>query len=162
MLKAAGDQGIEWLCELCNAIIRERKIPIFKGKGDPLECGSYRAIKLLQHGMKVLERVLEKRIREQVKIDDMQYGFTPGKGTTDAIFIVRQLQEKFTSKRKTLNYAFVDLEKAYDGVPREIVRWALRKAGVEEWLVESVMCLCEGSKTAVQTDDGLMSRWDRH
>ena len=48
--------------------------------------------------MKVLERVLEKRIRERVKIDDMQFGFTPGKGTTDAIFIVRQLQEKFRSK----------------------------------------------------------------
>ena len=81
----------------------------------------------------------------------MQFGFTPGKGTTDAIFIVRQLQEKFRSKRKTLYYAFVDLEKAYDRVPREIVRWALRKAGVEEWLVESVMCLYEGAKTAVQT-----------
>ena len=96
------------MCELCYAIIREHKIPedwkqsillaIFKGKGDPLECGSYRAIKLLEHGMKVLERVLEKRIRERVKIDDMQFGFTPGKGTTDAIFIVRQLQEKFRSK----------------------------------------------------------------
>ena len=96
VLKAAGDQGIEWLCELCNAIIRQHKIPedwkqsillpIFKGKGDPL-CGCYRAKKLMEHGMKVLERVLEKR--EQVKIDDMQFGFTPGKGTTDAIFIVR-------------------------------------------------------------------------
>ena len=125
MLKAAGDQGIEWLCELCNAIIRQHKIPedwkqsillpIFKGKGDPL-CGCYRAKKLMEHGMKVLERVLEKR--EQVKIDDMQFGFTPGKGTTDAIFIVRQLQEKFRSKRKTLYYAFLDLEKAYDRVRR--------------------------------------------
>ena len=102
MLKAAGDQDIEWLCELCNAIIVEREIPedwkqtillpIFKGKGAPLECGSYSAIKLLDPGMKVLERVLEKRIREQVNIDDMQFGFTPGKGTTDATFIVRQLQ----------------------------------------------------------------------
>jgi hypothetical protein len=60
--------------------------------------------------MKVLERVLEKRIRKRVKIDDMQFGFTPGKGTTDAIFVVRQLQEKFRSKRQTLYYAFVDLE----------------------------------------------------
>ena len=67
-------------------------MPIFKGKGAPLECGSYSAIKLLDPGMKVLERVLEKRIREQVNIDDMQFGFTPGKGTTDATFIVRQLQ----------------------------------------------------------------------
>ena len=57
-------------------------------------CGSYRAIKLLEQPMKVLERVLEKRIRCQVSIDNMRFGFMPGKGTTDAIFIMRQVQEK--------------------------------------------------------------------
>ena len=36
-----------------------------------MECGSYRAVKLLEHGMKVLEGVLEKRLRQKVKIDDM-------------------------------------------------------------------------------------------
>ena len=46
-------------------------IPIFKGKGDPMECGSYRAVKLLEHGMKVLEGVLEKRLRWKMEIDDM-------------------------------------------------------------------------------------------
>ena len=47
-------------------------MPVYKGKCDPLVCGSYRAIKLLEQPMKVLERVLEKRIRWQVTIDDMQ------------------------------------------------------------------------------------------
>ena len=61
-------------------------LPVFKGKGDPMECGSYRAIKLLEHAMKVTERVLERRIREKVNTDDMQFGFRPGKRTTDAIF----------------------------------------------------------------------------
>ena len=45
-------------------------------------------IKLLEQPMKVLERVLEKRIRCQVSIDNMQFRFMPGKGTTDAIFIM--------------------------------------------------------------------------
>ena len=57
----------------------------------------------------------------------MQFGFMPGKGTTDAIFIMRQVQEKHQAKKKKLYYAFVDLEKAFDRVPREVVRWALRK-----------------------------------
>jgi len=59
-----------------------------------MECGFYRAIKLPEHAMKVIERVFELRIREKVKIDAMQFGFMPGKGTTDAIFTVRQMREK--------------------------------------------------------------------
>ena len=43
-------------------------------------------IKLLEHAMKVIECVFERRIKEKVKIDAMQFGFMPGKGTTDAIF----------------------------------------------------------------------------
>ena len=39
-------------------------VPVYTGKGDPLVCGSYRAIKLLERSaMMVLERVLEKRVR---------------------------------------------------------------------------------------------------
>ena len=57
----------------------------------------------------------------------MQFGFVPGKGTVDAIFMVRQLQKKFLEKRKDLFFAFVDLEKAFDRVPREVDRWALRQ-----------------------------------
>ena len=64
---------------------------VYKGKGDALECGSYRGIKLLDQVMKVLERVIEKRLRDKVQIDKMQFGFRPGRGTTDAIFIVRQM-----------------------------------------------------------------------
>ena len=104
--------------------------------------------------MKVLERVLEKRIRKKVKIDEMQFGFMPGRGTTDAIFILRQLQEKYREKRKKLYFGFVDLEKAFDRVPREVVRWALRKLGVDEWLVRAVMAMYERARTVVRTRDG--------
>ena len=68
-------------------------LPIYKGKGDPMQCGSYRGIKLLEHAMKVVERFFEHRIRQQIVIDDMQFGFMKGKGTTDAIFMARQMQD---------------------------------------------------------------------
>ena len=88
--------------------------------------------------MKVFERVIEARLRRRVQIDNMQFGFSPGKGTMDAIFIVRQLQEKYLAKKKDLWMAFVDLEKAFDRVPREVLWWALREVGVEEWLIKRV------------------------
>ena len=34
-------------------------------------------------------------------IDNMQFVFMPGKGTTDAIFIMRQVQEKHQTKKKS-------------------------------------------------------------
>ena len=62
----------------------------------------------------------------------MQFGFMTGKGTTDAIFIVRQLHEKYLASKKDLWMAFIDLEKAFDRVPREVVWWTLRALGVDE------------------------------
>ena len=49
--------------------------------------------------------------------------------------------------------AFVDLEKAFDRVPREVVWWALRHLGVEEWLVTVIRAMYEGATTAVKMKD---------
>jgi len=85
------------ILDLCNGIVKEGCIPedgkssmvlpIYKGKGDSMECGSYRGIKLLEHAMKVEERIFKNRIRQQINIDNKQFGFMKGKGTTDAIFM---------------------------------------------------------------------------
>jgi len=83
MIQATGDIGIQWILDLCNGILKEGSIPgdwkssevlpVYKGKGDPMECGSYKGIKLLKHAMKVVERIFEYRIRQQIEIeiDDM-------------------------------------------------------------------------------------------
>jgi len=97
MIQSTGNIGTQRILDLCNGIVKEGCIPedwkscmvlpIYKGKGDPMECGSYRGIKLLEHAMKVVERIFEDRIRQQINIDDMQFGFVKGKGTTDAILL---------------------------------------------------------------------------
>jgi len=74
-----------------------------------------------------------------------------GKGTTDAIFMARQMQENFRVKGKKLFFGFVDLENAFDRVPREVISWAMRKLGVDEWLVSAVMSMYIGAKTVIRT-----------
>ena len=67
-------------------------IPIYKNKGDIMNCGNYRG--LMCHSMKLYERVHENRLRNIVNISEEQFGFVKGESTTDAIFALRQLQER--------------------------------------------------------------------
>ena len=137
MIQAAGDMGPTMICGL--TIICDGKVPsdweqsfivcLYKGKGDALERGNYRGLKLTEQVMKILERIVDGLIRQLVSIVDSQFGFVPGRGTTDAIFVVRQLQEKYLAANKRLYMAFVDLVKAFDQVPRKVIWWALRKLG---------------------------------
>ena len=124
MLKPVGEAGAVEVRDLIEDIISEGCIPtdwqesfivnLYKGKGDALNRGNYRGLKLIEQVMKVLERVVEGLVRQRVEIDEMQCGFMSGRSTTDAIFIVRQLQEKHLAANKPLYMAFVDLEKAFD------------------------------------------------
>ena len=129
-------------------------VNLYKGKGDALNRGNYRGLKLIEQVMKVLERVVEELIRQRVEIDEMQCGFMSGRGTTDAIFIVRQLQEKHLAANKPLYMAFVDLEKAFDRVPRDVIWWAMRKLGIDEWLVRLVQSMYKDVRSRVRVGDG--------
>ena len=64
-------------------------------------------------------------------------------------------KKKTRSKEENLHYVFVNLEKVFYRVPREVVRWALRKLGVDEWLIRIVMALYTEDCTVVKTDAGL-------
>ena len=116
--------------------------------------GNYRGLKLIEQVMKVLERVVEGLIRQRVEIDEMQCGFMSGRGTTDAIFIVCQLQEKHLAANKPLYMAFVDLEKAFDRVPWDVIWWAMHKLGTDEWLVRLVQSIYKGVRSRVRGGNG--------
>ena len=162
MLKASGFIGTKLVAELVNTMIRNCDIPsdweesfiinIYKGKGDALVRENYKGLKLLDHVMKGTERVVEVLIHERVAIADMQFSFMPGLGTTDAIFILRQMQEKHHAKNKKLYFAFVDLEKAFDRVQREVIWWAMRKLGVEEWIVLLVQAMYTNTRSRVRVN----------
>ena len=54
----------------------------------------------MSHTMKIWERIIDRRPGEEITIGDEQFAFMPGRGTTDAIFAVRQLMEKHREKQK--------------------------------------------------------------
>ena len=100
--------------------------------------------------MKIVERVLKRRIREFINIDSTQFGFVPGRGTTDALFVVRSMQEEYRDKKKKLYMCSVYIEKAFDRVPRKVTEWVMRKYGLPEVIVRAVMSLYHGAKTKVR------------
>ena len=75
----------------------------------------------MSHTLKILERIIDGRLREEVEIGREQLGFVRGRGATDGIFCLRQVMEKYREKQRPLHMVFIDLEKAYDKVPRQEV-----------------------------------------
>ena len=129
-------------------------------KGDALERGNYHSLKLTEQVMKVLERIVDGLIRQLVLINDSQFVFVPGRGTTDAIFVVRQLQEKYLAANKRLYMAFLDLEKAFDRVPRKVIWWVLRKLRVEEWIVRLVQGMYANVRSPVRVGEGYSEEFE--
>ncbi|KAK3508193.1 hypothetical protein QTP70_017067 [Hemibagrus guttatus] len=158
--KCLGEAAVEFLASLFNRVLESERIPeewrrsvlvpIFKNKGDVQSCSNYRGIKLMSHTMKLWERVVEARLRKVVEICEQQYGFMPRKSTTDAIFALRILMEKYRDGQRELHCVFVDLEKAYDRVPREELWYCMRKSGVAEKYVRVVQDMYERSRTVVR------------
>ena len=110
--------------------------------------------------MKLLETIVDGLIRRVVSIGDSQFGTVPGRGTTDAIFVVRQLQEKYLAVNKRLYMTFVDLEKAFDRVPQKVIWWALRKLGVEKWIVPLVQGIYAHAPSRVRVGKGFSQEFE--
>ncbi|KAK3510097.1 hypothetical protein QTP70_026828 [Hemibagrus guttatus] len=167
--KCLGEAAVEFLTSLFNRVLESEEmpeewrrsvlVPIFKNKGDVQSCSNYRGIKLMSHTMKLWERVVEARLRKVVEICEQQYGFMPRKSTTDAIFALRILMEKYRYGQRELHCVFVDLEKAYDRVPREELWYCMRKSGVAEKYVRVVQDMYERSRTVLSEEVRQESPW---
>jgi hypothetical protein len=163
IVKNLGDLGIDWMTTVLQDIQaggipaewrKSRITPLYKQKGDPLNCSNYRGIKLLSHCLKLWERVIEARLREMTTISKRQYGFQKGKSTTQPMFCLRMLQEKMREHQRDMHMVFVDLEKAYDTVPRELIWYCLRQRRVPEEYVKIIEDMYKNCKTTVVTSAG--------
>ncbi|GJN37212.1 hypothetical protein PR202_gb26170 [Eleusine coracana subsp. coracana] len=162
--RCLGARAIVWLTKLFNLIFRSNKmpeewrrsivVPIFKNKGDVQSCTNYRGIKLMSHTMKLWERIIEHRLRRVTSVTQNQFGFMPGRSTMEAIFLMRQLMERYREQKKDLHMVFIDLEKAYDKVPRSVMWWALEKHKVPTKYITLIKDMYRDARTCVRTCDG--------
>lgn len=172
MIKAAGPIGLQWLYRLLRCIWTRKCvpeewgkgiiIPIFK-KGDRKLCENYRGITLTSQVAKIMERILERRMREKVEgqLEEEQHGFRPGRSTVDLIFSMRQVMEKHWEYGKELVMTFLDITKAYDSVPREKVWEVMRRKGVGNQTIEILQAMYDKSFSCVQTEVG-RTEWFRN
>ena len=158
--KCLGEEGLEWLTELFNVILRTARmprewrfstvIPLYKNKGDIQDCNNYRGIKLLSHTMKLWERVIERRLRKNISISENQFGFMPSRSTTEVIYLLIRLMGLYRDRKVDLHLVFIDIEKAYDRVQRGVLWSCLEKKGVSSVYVRVIKDMYEGDMTKVR------------
>ena len=117
----------------------------------------HRGMKLLEHAFELYEKVLDGCLLEVIDIDKMQYGFMAGRGTANAVVVLRRPIKKFRNKNKKLFFIFVHLGKAFDWVPRKVICFVLRQKGVPEYLINMIKSLYKGCETAITVDGELSS-----
>ena len=161
VFEAGGMPLLKKLTELLNKIWKSGQVPqnfkdasivsLFK-KGKRSLCDNYRGISLLSVAGKILARVILRRLNDHVTdvvYSESQCGFRKGRGTTDMIFCLRQLQEKAREHKSPLYMAFIDLTKAFDTVPRSALWTVLEKLGVPPKMRNVIISLHEGMEAQV-------------
>ena len=128
-------------------------VSLYKNKGEKSDCSNYRGISLLSTAGKILARVLLDRITSTVAeevLPESQCGFRSGRGTTDMVFVLRQIQEKCREQNMGLYAAFIDLTKAFDTVSREGLWKIMFKLGCPPKFLTILQQLHVGQKGQVK------------
>ena len=169
VLKAGGKPMCEMLVKIFNSAWKDKSIPkdwskmivtpVYK-KGDKLDPANYRAISLLSIPGKVFCKILLDRIKLRAEdlMSESQFGFRPGRGTVDAIFIVRQLIENANEHKVPLHFNFIDFKAAFDTIWRKALWKMMLAIGVDPTVVYLIEEMYKTTECAV-TINGQLTEW---
>jgi hypothetical protein len=107
----------------------------------------------MSHTMKLWEMIIEHRLRGVTNVTENQFSFMPERLTIEAIFWIRQLMKRCKEQKKDLHMVFIDLEKAYDKVPKNVMWWALQKRKVSTKYIILIKDMYNNVVTSVRISD---------
>ena len=163
LFRHGGAALLRFLTEFCRKCWQEKAVPaqwlranivtIYKRKGEKSECGNYRGLSLLDVAGKMLAKLLNSRfntcLAERI-LPESQCGFRAGRGTTDMIFVCRQILEKGREQQEPVSMGFVDLKKAFDTVNREMLFAVLERFGCPPTFLALIKALHSGNTATVR------------
>jgi hypothetical protein len=119
-------------------------------KGDRRSCSNYRGICVINPIMKAFGRLIKHRLEEDYVSSEEQCGFTTGRSCIDHIFTLRQILEKCQEKTKQIGIVYIDIEKAYDSVPRKLLWQALEQASISEHIIDILKSMYSSNRCQVK------------
>ena len=157
---------ISALLTICNKIWQTGEWPTpwtqsliitLRKKGNLQLCQNYRTISLIRHPSKVMLKILLNRLKPQAEkiIAEEQAGFRPGRSTTEQIFNLRILCEKYLQHQQDLYLVFVDFKKAFDRVWHAVLWATMRHFNINANLIRMIQDLYDKATSAVYLNNSI-------
>ena len=159
------DDAVKVLHSICQQIWKTQQWPqdwkmsvfiAIPKKGNDKECSNYHTIALISHASKVVLKILQARLQQNVncELPDVQAGFRKGRGTRDQIANIRWIIEKAREVQKNIYFCFIDYAKAFDSVDHDKLWKILQETGLPDHLTCLLRNLYVGQEATVRTGHG--------
>ena len=145
LLQILKNDAVKVLHSICQQIWKTQQwpqdwkrsvfIPISK-KGNAKACSNYRTIALISHANKVMLKILQARLQQNVnhELPAVQAGFSKGRGTRDQIANIRWMIKKAREFQKNIYFCIIDYAKAFDSVDHNKLWKILIEMGISDHL----------------------------
>ena len=151
---------IDIMTAICNKILKTGEWPTtwtqslaitLPKKGNLQLCQNYRTISLISHPSKVMLKIILNRLQPQAEeiIAEEQAGFRAGRSTTEQIFSLRILCEKYLQHQQNLYHVFIDFKKAFDRVWHEALWATMRKYNITASIIQAIENRYDKARSAV-------------